>query len=432
MKISRPYIILNSKFMQNNNTNSYQNALTQLEIAAGALKINKDILEILKVPKRILKVYIPVRMDDGSIKNFEGFRVQHNDARGPFKGGIRFSPIVSMDEVMALSMWMTWKTAVVGIPYGGAKGGVIVDTKKLSKGELERLSRGYVRAVHKFIGPNIDVPAPDMYTTPEIMAWMANEYSRIVGENTPASFTGKPVEVGGSLGRANSTSVGGVFVLEEALKKIGKEKRHITVAIQGLGNVGANAAKILFQEDYNIMAVSDSRGGIIQESRIESLNIEKILKFKNEKGTIIGFPGTKIITNEELLTLDIDVLIPAALENQITIKNANDIKAKIILELANGPTTPEADKILDERGILVVPDILANAGGVLVSYFEWAQNRMGYYWDETEVNEKLKKQMVRSFNDVWERKEKYKVDTRAAANILALERVVKAMKLRGV
>ncbi len=409
--------------------NPYQNALTQLEIAAGVLKINKDILEILKVPKRVLRVFIPVRMDDGSIKNFEGFRVQHNDARGPFKGGIRFSPIVSMDEVMALAMWMTWKTAVVGIPYGGAKGGVIVDTKKLSKGELERLSRGYVRAVHKFIGPNIDVPAPDMYTTPEIMAWMANEYSRIVGENTPASFTGKPVEVGGSLGRADSTSVGGIYVLEEALKKIGKEKRHITIAIQGMGNVGANAAKILFKEDCNIVAVSDSRGGIVSD---KGLNIGEVLKYKEKTGSVAGFPGTKAITNEELLVLEADVLIPAALENQITIKNANDIKAKIVLELANGPTTPEADKILDKKEILVVPDILANAGGVLVSYFEWVQDRMGYFWDEKEVNEKLKKQMVVSFNDVWERKEKYSVNTRIAANILALERVVKAMKLRGV
>lgn len=413
-----------------NNTNPYQNALTQLNIAASVLKTNKDILEILKVPKRILRVFIPVRMDDGSIKNFEGFRVQHNDARGPFKGGIRFSPIVSMDEVMALSMWMTWKTAVVGIPYGGAKGGVIVDTKKLSKGELERLSRGYVRAVHKFIGPNIDVPAPDMYTNPEIMAWMANEFSRIVGENTPASFTGKPVEVGGSLGRADSTSVGGVYVLEEALKKIKKEKKHITVAIQGMGNVGANAAKILFKEDCNVIAVSDSKSAIMSESK--GLNIEEVLAYKEKTGSVSGFKGAKTITNEELLILNVDVLIPAALENQITIKNAKDIKAKIVLELANGPTTPEADKILDEKGILVVPDILANAGGVLVSYFEWVQDRMGYFWDEKEVNEKLKKQMVKSFNDVWTRKEKYKVDTRVAANILALERVVKAMKLRGV
>jgi len=418
--------------MQNNNSNPYQNALTQLETAADILKINKDILEILKVPKRVLRVFIPVRMDDGGIKNFEGFRVQHNDARGPFKGGIRFSPVVSMDEVQALAMWMTWKTAVVGIPYGGAKGGVIVDTKKLSKGELERLSRGYVRAVHKFIGPNIDVPAPDMYTTPEIMAWMANEYSRVVGENTPASFTGKPVEVGGSLGRADSTSVGGVYVLEEALKKIGKEKKHITVAIQGMGNVGANAAKILFNEDCNVVAVSDSKSAIMSELETKGLDIPEVLKYKEKTGSVSGFKGTKTITNEELLILPVDVLIPAALENQITAKNANDIKAKVVLELANGPTTPEADKILDKKGILLIPDILANAGGVLVSYFEWVQDRMGYFWDEKEVNEKLKKQMVKSFADVWARKEKYNVDTRIAANILALERVVKAMRLRGV
>lgn len=418
--------------MQNNIINPYQNALTQLGKAAEILKVNKDILEILKVPKRILKVYIPVRMDDGSIKNFEGFRVQHNDARGPFKGGIRFSPVVSMDEVMALAMWMTWKGAVVGIPYGGAKGGVIVDTKKLSVGELERLSRGYVRAVYKFIGPNTDVPAPDMYTTPQIMAWMTNEYSRIMGENTPAAFTGKPVETGGSLGRANSTSVGGVYVLEEALKKIGKEKRHLSVAVQGMGNVGANAAKILNEQDCRIIAVSDSRGAIKINSGKQGLDIEKVLEFKEKNGSVIGFPNTEKITNEELLALDADALIPAALENQITEKNANDIKAKIILELANGPTTPEADKILDKKGVLVIPDILANAGGVLVSYFEWVQNRQGFYWTEEEVNEKLKATMVRSFNDVWSVKEKYNIDTRIAANILALERVVKAMKLRGV
>ncbi|MBU3965369.1 Glu/Leu/Phe/Val dehydrogenase, partial [Patescibacteria group bacterium] len=372
-----------------------------------------------------------------------------NDARGPFKGGIRYSPHVSMDEVEALAMWMTWKTAVVGIPYGGAKGGIIVDSKKLSKGELERLSRGYVRAIYKFIGPDIDVPAPDMYTTPEIMAWMANEYSRIVGENTPASFTGKPVEVGGSLGRSDSTSLGGVYVLEEALKKLSascgkKGKSHITVAIQGMGNVGANAAKILYKDDYNILAVSDSRGAIVKkcqmsnvkcqklDSEIGKLNIDEVLEFKKKTGSVGGFPGTKKITNEELLTLPVDVLIPAAMENQITAQNAKNIKAKIVLELANGPTTPEADKILDKKGILVIPDILANAGGVLVSYFEWAQNRMGYYWDEAEVNEKLKKQMVKSFAEIWNYKEKYKVDMRTAANVLALERVVRAMKLRGV
>lgn len=428
--------------MQNNHS-AYQNALTQLQIAAEILKINKDILEILKVPKRILRVFIPVRMDDGRIKNFEGFRIQHNDARGPFKGGIRYSPRVSMDEVEALAMWMTWKTAVVGIPYGGAKGGIIVDSKKLSKGELEKLSRGYVRAIYKFIGPDIDVPAPDMYTTPEIMAWMANEYSRIVGENTPASFTGKPVEVGGSLGRSDSTSVGGVYVLEEALEKISasggsalggkKGRRHITIAIQGMGNVGANAAKILSKKDCYIKAVSDSRGGItIKGAKSQGLDIEQLLKFKEKTSSVVGFPETKKITNEELLTLPVDVLVPAALENQITAKNAKDIKAKIVLELANGPTTPEADKILYKKGVLVVPDILANAGGVLVSYFEWVQDRTGYFWDEAEVNEKLKKQMVKSFTEIWNYKGKYKVDMRTAANVLALERVVKAMKLRGV
>lgn len=423
--------------MSKNNSNPYQNSLTQLETAADILKTDKDILERLKVPKRILKVFIPVRMDDGSIRNFEGLRVQHNDARGPFKGGIRFSPIVSMDEVMALSMWMTWKTAVVNIPFGGAKGGVIVDSKKLSESELERLSRGYVRAIYEFIGPDNDVPAPDMYTTPEIMAWMTNEYSRILGANTPAAFTGKPVSVGGSLGRSDSTSMGGVYVLEEALKKIGKEKKHIKVAVQGMGNVGANAAEILMREKYNVVAISDSQGAVMTDPKTKNkrkhyLDVNEILKFKKKSGSVAGFPGTRKITNEELLTLPVDVLIPAAMENQITIDNVRNIKAKIVLELANGPTTPEADRILDEKGVLLIPDILANAGGVLVSYFEWIQNRTGYYWDQEEVYEKLKKQMVKSFSDVWKRKEKYKTNTRTAANILALERVVEAMDLRGI
>lgn len=409
--------------------NPFESAQKQLEEAAKVMKLEPDIVEILKHPKRILTVNFPVKMDDGSIKVFQGYRVQHNDARGPTKGGIRYHPQVDLNEVKALAMWMTWKCAVVGIPYGGAKGGVIVNPKELSEGELERLSRSFIRAIHRFIGPERDIPAPDVYTNPKIMAWMMDEYSRLAGKNTPGVITGKPLSVGGSKGRGTATSQGGTYVLNKAIEKLGMKPSETTVAIQGYGNAGSFAAILLAEAGYKIVAVSDSRGGILDEN---GLDPQAVLEHKKKTRSVVGFPGAKKITNEELLELDCDVLIPAALENQITKENADKIKAKIILELANGPTTPDADEILHKKGVLVIPDILANAGGVTVSYFEWVQNVMGYYWSENEVKEKLKKIMEEAFEEAYALKEKHKVSMRTAAYVLAVQRVVDAMKARGL
>ncbi|MCD6414455.1 MAG: Glu/Leu/Phe/Val dehydrogenase [Candidatus Diapherotrites archaeon] len=408
--------------------NPFESAQKQLDEAAEVMHLKPEILEVLKHPKRLLTVNFPVRMDDGSVKVFQGYRVQHNDARGPTKGGIRFHPNVSLDEVKALATWMTWKCAVAGIPYGGAKGGVIVNPKELSEGELERLSRAFIQAIHRFIGPERDIPAPDVYTNPKIMAWMMDEYSRLVGKNTPGVITGKPLSVGGSKGRGTATSQGGVYVLNKALEKQGLKPEKTRVAVQGFGNAGSFAAIILANDGYKIVAVSDSRGGILNES---GLDPEAVLKHKKETGSVTGFPGSKKITNEELLELDCDVLVPAALENQITRENASKIKAKIVLELANGPTTPEADGILHKNGTLVIPDILANSGGVTVSYFEWVQNTMGYYWSEEEVKEKLKKIMEDAFEGVYVLMEKHKVNMRTAAYMLAVRRVADAMEARG-
>lgn len=410
--------------------NPFTNATKQLENAAGLLDLDKNVLEILKSPKRILEVSIPVEMDSGEIKVFKGYRSQHNDALGPFKGGIRFHPKVNLSEVKALSVWMTWKCAVVGIPLGGGKGGVIVDSKKLSDKEIEKLSRGYVQAMKDFIGPEKDIPAPDVYTNPQIMAWMMDEFSKIKGYNVPGVVTGKPVEIGGAKGRNSSTAQGGIYVLEKAVKKLGLDIKKTTVAIQGFGNAGSFMAKILSSLGYNIVAVSDSKGGIVINSKQNSLDIKKIIKFKKENKSVVGFPGTKTITNEQLLKLDVDVLIPAALENVITEKNAGRIKAKLIVELANGPITPEADLKLEKRGIIVAPDILANAGGVIVSYFEWVQNLQNYYWTEKENIGKLKMIIEKSFDEVWTKKESLNISMRLAAYVVAIERVAKAEELR--
>jgi len=406
--------------------NPFENAITQLEKANAFAKVEPRIFELIKTPKRIINVKIPVKMDNGQEVSFEGYRIQHNDSRGPFKGGIRYHPNVSMDEVKALSTWMTLKCAVANIPYGGGKGGIIVDPKKLSKSELEKLSRGYIQKIAQFIGPDKDVPAPDVYTDSQIMSWMLDEFEKINGRHIPGVITGKPIELGGSLGRDKATAQGGVFVLEAAVKALkfsGKK-----VAIQGFGNAGSVAAEILYNNGFTIIALSDSKGGIYSE---KGINISKLMEHKNKTGTVQNFPLTKNITNNELLELNTDILIPAALENQITISNANKIKAKIILELANGPTTPEADEILFKKGIHVIPDILANSGGVSVSYFEWVQNLQNYYWDLDEVNKKLKKLMQDAFANVFERAQKNKTDFRTGANVLALERVSKAMQLRG-
>lgn len=418
--------------------NPYENSVKQVKAAAKHLKLDGSTIDSLTIPKRIIEVMIPVTMDNGEVRHFKGYRVQHNDARGPYKGGIRFHWDVDLDEVKALASWMTWKCATVGIPFGGGKGGVIVNPKELSISELERLSRGFVRALASNIGPHQDVPAPDVYTNPQIMGWMMDEYSTIKGEYQPAVITGKPREVGGSEGRRFSTALGGVFVLEELVKKLKMNPKEMTVAIQGFGNAGSFMARFLHDRGYKIVAASDSKGGIYNK---HGFNPHELFQCKVEKGAVGNcyFMGaltdanikSEKITNQELLELDVDVLIPAALENVITDANVKNVKAKIILELANGPTTPEADKVLYEKGVYVLPDILANAGGVTVSYFEWVQNLNHDYWTEEYVNEKLQRIMDRSFDEVWDTKEKYKVDIRTAAYILAIGRVVSAMRHRG-
>jgi len=423
-------------------SNPFENAMKQLDKAAGIMSLNKDIHELLKHPKRVLTVSIPVRMDDGSLKVFIGFRSQHNDARGPHKGGIRYHPDVTLDEVKALSFWMTMKCSVIGIPLGGGKGGIIVNPKELSEGELERLSRGYIQKIHKYIGLTQDVPAPDVYTTPQIMGWMMDEFEKLTGEKHPGVITGKPISLGGSAGRGAATAQGGVYVLLEIIKKMGMIPTETTIAIQGFGNAGSFMAKLLHHEGFKIVAVSDSKGGVYNE---EGIDPNKALEIK-EAGGMLGCycvgsvcdvkllskdGPCRPITNQEILELPVDIIIPAALENVITIENAEQIKARLVLELANGPTTPEADEILNKKGIIVCPDILSNAGGVTVSYFEQVQNNFNYYWSEEEVLSKLKPLMVEAFNKVWESKEKYNTDMRTAAFVSSIERVAEAMKDRG-
>ena len=404
-------------------------AVKQLEKAAKVINLDKQALNILKEPMQILQVRIPVKMDDGRTEVFTGFRVHYNNARGPVKGGIRFHPEESLSTVKALAAWMTWKTAIIDIPLGGAKGGIICDTKKLSAGELERLSRAYVRALGEYIGPEVDVPAPDVYTTPQIMAWMMDEYENIVRRSAPGVITGKPLELGGSLGRGDATAKGGMYVLREGAKKLGLDLSKATVAIQGFGNAGQFAVKLV-QEHFHskVVAVSDTKSGIYSE---KGINFDALMEHKKKTGSVANFPGTKNITNEELLELNVDVLIPAAIENQLTAKNADKVKAKIILELANGPTTPDADEIFFKKKIMLLPDFLANSGGVTVSYFEWVQNVGGYYWDLDEVYSRLDKKMTKATKEVLDAAEKYKIDTRTAAYTISVKRVADAMKLRG-
>ncbi|NQU98700.1 Glu/Leu/Phe/Val dehydrogenase [Candidatus Woesearchaeota archaeon] len=401
-------------------------ALEQFNKAAKVLKLDKSIVELLTNPKRIFQVSIPVRMDDGKMKVFQGFRVQFNDLRGPTKGGIRYHPGVSIDEVKALAFWMTWKNTVVDVPFGGGKGGVICNPKEMSDGELEKLSRGYIEAMHKFIGPEKDIPAPDVYTNPQVMAWMVDEYHRIEGHNVFGMITGKPLELGGSEGRAQATAQGGVYVLEEALKTLRIKKP--TIAIQGFGNAGMTAAELAAKDGYKVVAVSDSKGGIYDP---KGLDIKKAMDIKKKTKTVMNYKGAKKILNEELLELNVDVLIPAALESVITSKNANKIKAKIILELANGPASAEAREILFKKGQIAIPDILANSGGVAVSYFEWVQNNIGYSWSEKEVLEKLKIKMCDAFDSVYSVSKEFKVDFGTAAYIHAIRKMVKVLEWRG-
>ncbi len=409
--------------------NPFKIAQEQLDEAAEHLKLDPATHEMLRWPMRELHVTIPVRMDDGTVKVFHGFRVQYNDALGPTKGGIRWHPAETIDTVRALAAWMTWKTAIVNLPYGGGKGGIICNPKEMSEGEKERLARGYIRALGRFIGPERDIPAPDVYTTPQIMAWMMDEYSKIVGYNAFGVITGKPIRVGGSLGRGDATAKGGMYTLREAAKVRGIDLKSAKVAIQGYGNAGQFAHKLVTEMfGSKVVAVSDSKGGIYNP---DGLDFEEVHKVKVETGSVVNYEKAEKISNEELLELDVEVLFPAALENVITEENANRIKASIIVELANGPTTPEADKILHDNGKFVIPDFLANAGGVTVSYFEWVQNITGYYWTAEEVYERLDKKMTQAFHDMYEMYKEKNVHPRLAAYLVAVSRVVEGMKLRG-
>jgi len=403
----------------------FETGQAQLDEVAHILNLEPGIHAILREPKKEVHVSIPVRMDNGEVKIFKGFRVQHNDARGPFKGGIRFHPDETIGIIRALAMWMTWKCAVVGIPFGGGKGGVICNPKEMSIGETERLSRGYIDAIWEFIGHNRDVPAPDMGTDSQVMAWMMDEYSKLKGYYSPEVITGKPVAVGGSLGRGDATGRGGVYAIREAAKHLGIDLSAATVAVQGYGNTGSYAA-ILMNDilGSKIIAVSDSKGGIYNK---QGLDPHKVFQYKAETGSVINLPGAENISNEELLELGVTVLCPAALENVITRENASKVKAKIVAALANGPITPEANKILVNNGVFVIPDFLCNAGGVTVSYFEWVQSLDKYYWDEKEVHQRLDKHMTQAFHTVLAESLKRKVDMRLAAYIVAVSRVAEAM-----
>ncbi len=407
--------------------NAYDNALRQLEKAAQLMVLDKDVVLRLSSPEKTLMASLPIKMDDGHLQIFPAYRVQYNQARGPYKGGIRFHPQVDLDEVKALGFWMTIKCAVANIPMGGGKGGVVVDAKSLSQAETERLSRAWVRAFREEIGPAKDIPAPDLYTTPQIMAWMADEYSQLVGKPSWGVVTGKPLEFGGSLGREQATAQGGMFILSALIDKMGLKADKLKVAVQGLGNVGGGMAELLYKQGYKVVAVADSKNVIYNE---HGLDIPKLLEHKKNKKSLTDFPGVKEISLAEFFVLPVDILVPAAMENQITDNNAPDIAAKIILEMANGPTTPEADEILYKKGIVVVPDVLANSGGVTVSYFEWVQNLSNNYWSEAEVTSELKEKMTSAWQAVESVSDKYKVDFRTAAFVTALERIAAAIKIR--
>ncbi len=409
--------------------NPWQMVLAQIDKAAKFLKYDPDMIEKLRHPERSLQVAVPVRLDDGRIKVFKGFRVQHSTVRGPAKGGVRYHPSVDLDEVTALAAWMTWKCAVMNIPFGGAKGGVECDPDHLSRGELERLTRRYTAEIFNFIGPDRDIPAPDVNTNPQIMAWMMDTYSMQVGHVVPGVVTGKPIAIGGSEGRKDATGLGVVFMVIEAAKRLRMRLDRATAAVQGFGNVGSSAARSLAREGVKIIAVSDRTGGIHCDSGINPFELHRHFL---QNGSIADFPGCERITNEELLALPCDILVPAALENVIHRENAGKVSAKILAEGANGPVTPIADEILRERGVFVIPDILANAGGVTVSYFEWVQDLQNYFWNEAEINNRLRQLMVSAFKKVMAIADEHRVDNRTAALMLGIGRVVEALQLRGL
>ncbi len=410
-------------------TSAYHTAIAQYNRATQYLDLEDDLVDFMRYPRREFTVNFPVRRDNGKIEMFTGYRVHHSTVLGPSKGGIRYSMDVTLDEVRALAMWMTWKCALVNIPYGGAKGGVLVDPKSLSLRELENLTRRYASELIPLISPHSDIPAPDMGTTPQIMAWIMDTYSMTVGYSVPAIVTGKPINIGGSQGRTEATGRGVVICTMEALKQLGKSNKSKTnVAIQGFGNVGSNAAAYAYEMGFNVVAVSDIYGGIYNAN---GLDIPAVLTHFKQTGSLTNFPESEPLTNDELLTCRCDVLIPAAMENQITEDNASRIQAKLIVEGANGPTTPEADDIIDDRGITLVPDILANAGGVVVSYFEWVQDLQSFAWDKDEVFRQLQRIMVNSYYGTVEVAEKHQVNMRMAAQITAIQRVADALKTRG-
>jgi len=410
-------------------TNFYDVVLQQLDMTAERLKLDPDIHEMLKAPKRVLTVSVPIRMDDGRVKVFTGYRVQHSDARGPYKGGLRYHPTVTLDEVKALAMLMSWKCSVVDVPYGGAKGAVVCNPKEMSIDELERLTRRYTSMISDVIGPYRDVPAPDIATNAQTMAWIMDTFSQMRGYLVPEVVTGKPISVGGSEGRVEATARGVVFCTREAERKLGRELEGKTVAIQGSGNVGGNVALIIAESGCKIIALSDSRGGVLCRKGID---VKKTLLHKERTHRLSDLDGYDNITNDELLEIDCDVLIPAAIENQITKDNASRIKAEVVVEAANGPTTPEATTILEENGILIIPDIVANAGGVVVSYLEWVQNLHREHWSAEEVNSRLEAKIVKAFNDVYDFSKKAQVDMRTAASMLAVGRVSDALKTLGL
>lgn len=409
--------------------NPFAIAQQQLDAAAEIIELDPATHQLLRWPLRELHVTLPVKMDDGSTQIFHGFRVQYNDARGPTKGGIRFHPDETIDTVRALAAWMTWKTAVVDIPLGGGKGGVICNPKAMSPGELERLSRAYIRQVGRIIGEEVDIPAPDVYTTPQIMAWMMDEYSFMRGYNVPGVITGKPLPLGGSAGRGDATARGGMYCVREAAKVIGLNTKGATMAIQGFGNAGQYAATLgQALLGCKIVAVSDSKGGIYNA---DGLDPDKVIAHKQRTGTVVGFAGAESISNPDLLELGVDILAPSALENQITAENADKVKGKIIAELANGPTTPEADEVLYDKGLYVIPDFLCNAGGVTVSYFEQVQNAYDFYWPVELVHERLDSKMTTAFHAVDQTAKKYRINNRMAAYVVAVQRVAEATRLRG-
>lgn len=409
--------------------NPFRIAQQQLRAAIDALGVNEELYDLLKAPARFVEVQIPVRMDDGSLRVFTGFRSQHLNVLGPTKGGIRYHQDVSADEVRALSMWMSFKTSVVGLPYGGGKGGIIVNPRQLSEGELERLSRGYVRAIWQIIGPDQDIPAPDVNTTPQIMAWMTDEFERITGKNAPGVFTGKPLAIGGSLGRNEATGRGTVITVREAARHLGLPLNGARVAIQGFGNAATFAGLLLEELGAVIVAASDSRGGIVGPA---GMSMVELVAHKQTTGSVLRFPGAQATDQLGVLTADCEILVPAALENQIDGDVAEQIKARIVAEAANGPTTPEGDAVLERRGIFLVPDILANAGGVTVSYFEWVQNLANYYWTEAEVNDRLEQKMVQAFQDVTAMAERHGAGMRTAAYMHAINRIAGGLKARGL